>query len=76
MIQLQVKYFMKIRQELDIDDPKIKVGYYDLSCMHKESNRIKRRKTTKKKKEEKIHFYEHSFHTSSVDTYDWNSNLC
>ena len=35
----------------------------------------KKTKKTKKKEEEKIHFYEHSFYTSPVDTYDWNSNL-
>ena len=39
--QLQVKYFMKIRQELNNDNPKIKIGYYDLGFMHKESNCIK-----------------------------------
>ena len=73
--QLRVKYFMKIRQELDNDNPKVKIGYYDLGRMHKESDRIKRRKKTKEKQEEQIHFYEHSFYTSSVDTYDCNSNL-
>ena len=62
---------MKIRQELDNDNPKIKVGYYDLGRIYKESNRIKRRKKT----QEKIHLYENSFYTSSIDTYDRNSNL-
>ena len=46
--QLQVKYFMKIRQELDNYNAKIKIGDYDLGRMHKESNCITRRKTTKK----------------------------
>ena len=41
--QLQIKYFMKIRQELDNDNPKIKIGYHDLGHMHKESNCIKRK---------------------------------
>ena len=40
--QLGVNYFMKIRQELDNDSPKVKIGYHDLGRMHKESNRIKR----------------------------------
>ena len=43
---------MKIRKELDNDNPKVKIGYYDLGRMHKESNCIKRRKTTKKKRRE------------------------
>ena len=35
----------------------------------------KKKKKNKGKKDEQIHFYEHSFYTSSVDTYDRNSNL-
>ena len=58
--QLRVQYFMKIRQELDNDNPKVKIGYYDLGRMHKESNHIKRRKKTKEKKSKfismSIHF--------------------
>ena len=34
---------MKIRQELDNDNPKVKIGYHDLGRMLKELNRIKRR---------------------------------
>ena len=33
--QLQVKYFMKITQEVDNDNPKVKIGYYDLGSIHK-----------------------------------------
>ena len=68
MNQLPVKYFIKIRQELDNDNSKIKIGYYDLGRTHKESNCIKRRKknSNKEKNEEKIHVYEHSLYTSCL----------
>ena len=65
---------MKIRQELDNDNPKNKIGYYDLGRIHKELNPIKKGKITEKK-EEKINIYEGSFYTSSLDRYDRNSNL-
>ena len=35
---------MKIRQELSNDNPKVKIGYYDLGCMHKESTKKKNKK--------------------------------
>ena len=65
---------MKIRQELDNDNPKVKIGYYELGCMQKQSNPIKRRKKQRKKKKSKF-IYEHSLYTSSADTYNRNSNL-
>ena len=74
--QLRVKYLMKIRKKLDNDHPKVKVGYYDLGRLHKESNRVKRIKTKDKTMIElQNHFYEHSFYTSSAETYDRESNL-
>ena len=47
MNHLRVKKFIKINQNTN---PKIKIGYYDLGGMHKESNQRKSRKTTKKKR--------------------------
>ena len=41
---------MRIRQELDNVNPKIKIVYYDLGCMHNESNSIQRQKNKEKKK--------------------------
>ena len=52
--QLGVKYFMKIRQELDNDNPRVKIGYHDLDHMHNESNQIKKRTKQRKKKKRKL----------------------
>ena len=48
--QLRVKYFIKTRRELDNDNSKIKIGYYDHSRMHKESNCTKWGKKQQRKK--------------------------
>ena len=44
---------MKIRQELDNNNPKIKIGYNDLGHVHKESNCIKKKKKNNKEKKKK-----------------------
>ena len=50
---LRVKKFIKINQNTN---PKIKIGYYDLGGMHKESNQ---RKTRKKKRRKFISMSNH-----------------